>query len=143
MVEETAGISQEQLDRLLTAAEVAELFDVATSVVRRETRKGTMPEGSVVKFMKYTGYDSELVKTWVPAAGTARETREDGRHRYTAMLNVEEVAQLKALGIEIVDTRAKAKARRDARKAKSETDVTVDAGDESEEADELFGDFDA
>jgi len=136
-----ADITQEQLDRLLTAAEVAELFDVSVSIVRRETRKNRMP--GVVKFMKYTGYDSELIKSWTPPDGTARETREDGRKKFVVMLNDEEAVQLKELGIEIIDTRAQARARRDARKAKKGAEAAEATEATTEEADELFDNFGA
>jgi len=135
----TAGITEEQLERLLTVTEAAEIKNVPVSAFRKAIRNGTLPEGAVVKFMKHTGIDIELLKDWEPEAGTERATREDGRKKFTAMLNDEEVEQLQALGIEIIDTRAAAKKRRDARKAiAAAKGSVVDAGsvDDSDDDDD-------
>jgi excisionase family DNA binding protein len=49
-------------DRLLTAAEVAELLSVPESWVRRETRAGRMPH---VALGRYRRYDWPAVVAWL------------------------------------------------------------------------------
>ena len=130
-------ITQEVLDRLLTVAELATLKNTTAGVVRREAKKGNIP-GLYMPWKKM-GFDSEAVADWTPPTGSARILREDGRRKFTAWLNDEEVTTLSELGIEVVDPRIAAKARRDARKAAAAAD-TAPAEAEGP-ADDLFGNF--
>ena len=49
-------------ERLLDAAEVAELLHIPTSWVRAETRAGRLPH---VELGRYRRYDREVVLAWV------------------------------------------------------------------------------
>ncbi len=59
-------------DRLLEAAEVAELLSVPTSWVREQTRAGTIPH---LELGRYKRYDREAVLDWLTTqrAGTWRK----------------------------------------------------------------------
>jgi excisionase family DNA binding protein len=64
-------------DRLLDAAEVAELLGVPTSWVREQTRAGAIPH---VRLGRYRRYEWEAVEAWL-------EDQREGRwrkHRPTA-----------------------------------------------------------
>ncbi len=133
-------IAQEVLDRLLTVSELAALKNTTPGVVRREAKKNNIP--GMHRPWKTLGFDSEMVADWVAPAGSARIVRPDGRRKYTAWLNEEEVVTLGELGIEVVDPRIAAKTRRDARKAaKAEAEGTATAEAPSEGAEDLFKDF--
>ena len=58
-------------DRLLTAAEVAELLSVPESWVRQETRAGRLPH---LKLGRYKRYDWPAVAAWL-------ETQREGQWR--------------------------------------------------------------
>jgi excisionase family DNA binding protein len=49
-------------DRLLSAAEVAELFSVPTSWVREQTRSGDIPH---LRLGRYVRYEREEVLAWL------------------------------------------------------------------------------
>jgi excisionase family DNA binding protein len=61
-------------DRLLTAAEVADLLSVPESWIRRETRAGRLPH---VKLGRYKRYDWLAVAAWLETqrAGQWRKHR--------------------------------------------------------------------
>ena len=134
-------LSQEQLDRLLTVKQFAELKNTTPGVIRREAKKDSIP--GMYRPWKTLGFDPLESADWEAPSGSARIVREDGRQKYMAWLNDEEKVTLGELGIEVIDQRIAAKARRDARKAAAVGAPTVVAvaGEAPEAADDLFADF--
>jgi excisionase family DNA binding protein len=59
-------------ERLLTAAEVAELLAVPESWVREHTRDGSLPR---VQLGRYVRYHREAVLTWLESTDTDARTR--------------------------------------------------------------------
>lgn len=127
-----------ELEKLLTVAQVAEMHDVPSRIVRREAKNGTIPGAHFV--LKKWGFDPELVKDWKAPEpgifGARASKRDDGRTRYQIYLTKEESVTLLSQGFEITDPRVAAKERRAARKAAKAAgeageavEVTVDDGD--------------
>jgi len=134
-------LSQEQLDRLLTVKQFAELKNTTAGVIRREAKKENIP--GMYRPWKTMGFDPIESAGWVAPDGAQKIVREDGRRKFTAWLNEEEVMTLTELGIEVEDPRVAAKARRDARKAAASSAPTVVAvtGETSGAAEDLFSEF--
>jgi len=133
--------SMEELAKLLTYRQVAELKNCPVSVVRRAARKNEIP--GEVEVLGRTGFDPDLVMAWTPKEGTPRTVREDGRRKYWVWANEAEVSEMTELGYEVVDPRVAARARREARKAKkaaSGSDAETKAVSEPEDP---FADFGA
>lgn len=143
---EGMNIDFEQLEKLLTVGQVAEMMDVEPRIVRREARKDKIP--GCTKILGKYGFDPELVEDWEPPEpGTrrGRSTREDGRKRYKIYLSDDELAALKEQGFEIVNPRIAARERRARRKAKAETasPSTGEAEAPAAEPSDPFADFSA
>ena len=135
-----AEYTLEQLSSLLSVKEVAEMFEVSASVVRRAVKAGTIP--GVVSALGRTGFDADAVEAWVVPATTARtrSKRDDGRNYYQIALNDEERASLTEQGFEITDKREEARARRAARKlaaAAAAGDDTAESSDEEDPFDQF------
>jgi len=131
-----------KLESLLTVAQVAELHDVPTRVVRKAAKNGTLP-GTIKVLGKY-GFDPELVESWEPPEpgtfGVRASAREDGRRRYRIYLTEAESVTLLGQGFEVTDPRAAAKARRAAKKA-AEASGVAEAPVSSAEEEDPFADF--
>ncbi len=135
--------SMEELAKLLTMSQVAELKNVPVGVVRRAARSEAGIPGKVEVLGRF-GFDPVLVATWEPPAGSARTVREDGRKKYWVFANTEEHADLVELGYEVVDPSIAAKARRTARKAAKAAKVgavPTEAEGTETESEDPFADF--
>jgi len=136
----------EELGSLLSVKEVAEMFEVTPSIVRRAVKAGTIP--GVVEALGRTGFDADLVEAWVvpPSTSRTRSQRDDGRKYYQVALSDDERATLTEQGFDITDKREEARARRAARKlAAAAAGAGATATVETEETDEedLFAEFEA
>jgi len=139
-----AEYTLEQLSSLLSVKEVAEMFEVSASVVRRAVKTGTIP--GVVSALGRTGFDAEAVEAWVVPATTARtrSSRDDGRRYFQIALSDEERASLAEQGFDITDKREESRARRAARKlaaAAAAGEPTSEA--ESSDEEDPFDQFEA
>lgn len=129
----------EKLETLLSVKEVAEQFDVAARIVRKEAKAGNVPGAWEV--LGRWGFDPEEVKGWEPPeAGTrVASKREDGRVRFTVYLNDEELANLQAILPE--DAVKDPRAARLARKAKKAAEAGGTEEVETPDGESPFGDF--
>jgi len=132
-----------KLESLLTVAQVAELFDVPTRVVRKAAKNGTLP--GTIKVLGKHGFDPELVESWEPPEpgtfGVRASAREDGRRRYRIYLTAEEAATLLSQGFEVTDPREAARARRAAKKAGEASSGAAGATEVASEEKDPFADF--
>lgn len=131
------------LKALLTVAQVADMFEVASRVVRKAAKAGTIP--GAVEVLGKVGFDPDLVANWTPPEPGTRVVgakREDGRWRYRIYLSPEEAAKLLAEGYDVSDPRVAAKARRKA-KAAAKAEGVEEVSEEITSNGDLFADFDA
>ncbi len=128
-----------KLDTYLSVKQVAEKFDVAPRIVRREAKAKNVPGG--VEILGRYGFDPEEVLSWEPPEAGTRiaSKRKDGRTRYQVYLNDEELANLKAILPE--DAIKDPKVARAARKAKKAAEVGGTEEVETPDGESPFGDF--
>lgn len=134
MSEETQSYTLEEINGLMSLADLADALGCSKGQIRRATKKGLVP--GHVRVLDTDRY-SEDALTWEPPEGRgAVVRREDGRKRYHVYCTEEELAALTAQGLEVVDPAQRRKARRAARKAK-------EGAVPSPEGEETFDNFDA
>ena len=128
-----------KLDTYVAVKQVAEKFDVAPRIVRREAKAENIPGG--VEILGRYGFDPDEVLSWEPPEAGTRiaSKRDDDRSRYTVYLNDEELTNLKAILPE--DAIKDPKVARAARKAKKAAEAGGTGEVETPDGKSPFEDF--
>ncbi len=128
-----------KLETLLSVKQIAEQFDVAARIVRKEAKAEKIP--GAYEILGRWGFDPDEVLSWEPPETGTRvaSKREDGRTRYQVYLNDEELANLKAILPE--DAIKDPKVARAARKAKKAAEAGGTEEVETPDGESPFKDF--
>lgn len=107
-----------EVNNMVKLSEYCKTHGIDAKHARRLARKGLFPGAEQILGLWAIAKDAPVPE--LPEKGTRATSREDGRVRWIVMATPEEAESFVKMGCDVIDPRARAKARRDARKAESE-----------------------